>query len=149
MKVLGKVVSVLWFFTGILFVLFVQSVAILMILFSDIPGMLKSGFSNGTVGFIFIFITNIPLALTGWIPVLRKCYYKLPWLYPLVTINSYNLMILSIAEEILSKGFSVISTPRHVITVILMIIEIVGLRLLMSWYLKKNPLVLKKYDRIE
>jgi lysylphosphatidylglycerol synthetase-like protein (DUF2156 family) len=120
-----------------------------MILFSDIMGMIKSGFSSSTVGFVFLFLVGFVFWITGLVPAFRKCYYKLPWLYPLSMIMTMHLVILSIAEEILAKGFQVISTPRHVAAIVIMIVQVVGCRLIMCIYLKKNPMILHKYDRVE
>ena len=59
------------------------------------------------------------------------------------------LFILSVAETIINKGYTVMSTPRHVISIIIMIIQLVVCRVIMCWYLKKHSMVLKKYTRIE
>jgi hypothetical protein len=60
-----------------------------------------------------------------------------------------HLGILAIAESILAKGFEVISTPRHIAAIIVMIIQVIVCRVIMCIYLKKNPMVLHKYDRVE
>ena len=120
-----------------------------MIIFMDIIGPIKSGFSSTTIGFIVLFIAGLVFALTGWIPAFRKCYYKLPWLYPTCMILTIHLFILSVAETIIYKGYTVISTPRHIAAVIIMIIQLIVCRAIMCWYLKKHPMVLKKYTQIE
>ena len=124
-------------------------VVILMILFSDIIVMLESGFSTYTIGFVILMLAGLIFGLTGLIPAFRRCYYKLPWLYPLSIIMIMHLAILSIAETILATGYSVISTPRHIAAIIIMIVQIIVCRAIMCIYLKKNPMVLHKYDRIE
>lgn len=91
----------------------------------------------------------IVLALTGGVPAFRKCFYKLPWLYPLSMIFTMHLVILSIAEAILSKGFEVISQQRHLVTVLIMVVQVIVCRVLMCIYLKKHSMVLHKYDRVE
>lgn len=149
MKGLSNLFAIIWFFGVLLWTLFFGTIFILMIFFSDIVGMLKSGFSTSTIGFAFCFLTGLIFAITGWVPAFRKCYYKLPWLYPYSMIMTMHLFILSIAEAILAKGFSVISTPRHVAAIIIMIIQIIVCRAVMCIYLKKYPMVLHKYDRVE
>lgn len=145
---ISNILAVVWFFGVLLWTVLFEAIVLLMIFFSDILGMLKSGFSTSTVGLVFCFVAGLVLAITGWVPAFRRCYYKLPWLYPFSMIITMDLLIVSIAEEILAKGFSVISTPRHVVTIILMIVQIVVCRLAMCWYLKKNPMILHKYDRV-
>lgn len=149
MKVLSNLFAIIWFFGVLLWTLFLGTIAILMILFSDIVGMLKSGFSTSTIGFVFCFLAGLILAITGWVPAFRKCYYKLPWLYPYSMMMMMHLVILSIAEAILAKGFSVISTPRHVAAIIIMVIQIIVCRAVMCVYLKKYPMVLCKDDSVE
>ena len=148
-NVISNILALLWFFGVLLGTLFFTFIFILMIFFGNIMGMLKSGFSTTTEGFIFLMITSMIFGITGLVPAFRRCYYKLPWLYPLSVILTMHLTILSIAESILAKGFSVISTPRHSAAIIIMIVQLVVCRAIMCIYLKKNPMVLHKYDRID
>ena len=148
-NIISNILACLWFFGVLLETLLFMFVVILMIFFSDIIGMLKSGFSTSTIGFIFLMLAGLIFGLTGLIPAFRRCYYKLPWLYPLSMIMTMHLAILSIAEAILATGFSVISTPRHIAAIIIMIVQIIVCRVVMCIYLKKNPMVLHKYDRID
>ena len=149
MKVLSNLFAIIWFFGVLLWTLFFGTIAIPMIFFSNIVGMLKSGFSTLTMGWAFCFLAALIFAITGWVPAFRKCYYKLPWLYPYSMMMTMHLFILSIAETILAKGFSVISTPRHIATIIIMVIQIIVCRAIMCIYLKKHPMVLCKHDRVE
>ena len=139
----------IWFFGVLLGTILVMVLGFLGIIFGDIVVMLKSGFSSTTIGFIFLFLSGIVFAITGWVPAFRRCYYKIPWLYPLCMILTMNLFIVSLAETILFKGFQVINTPRHIVTIIIMVVQIIACRLLMCFYLKKNPMILHKYDRDE
>lgn len=148
-KVLSDFFAILWFFGVLLQTLFFIAVAILMIVFGDIVGMLKSGFSASTVGFVFCFMAGLIFAITGWVPAFRKCYYKLPWLYPLSMILTMHLFILSIAETILAKGYETMNPANHVIALVIMIIQLIVCRVAMCIYLKKYPMVLKKYDRVQ
>jgi hypothetical protein len=148
-NIISNLFAVIWFFGVLIWTVLLLFFVNLMILFSDIMGMIKSGFSSSTVGFVFLFLVGFVFWITGLVPAFRKCYYKLPWLYPLSMIMTMHLVILSIAEEILAKGFQVISTPRHVAAIVIMIVQVVGCRLIMCIYLKKNPMILHKYDRVE
>lgn len=148
-NIISNLFAVLWFFGVLIWTVLLLFFVNLMILFSDIMGMLKSGFSSSTMGLVFLFMVGLVFGITGLVPAFRKCYYKLPWLYPLSIIMTMHLVILSIAEEILAKGFQVISTPRHVAAIVIMIVQVVGCRLIMCIYLKKNPMILHKYDSVE
>ena len=148
-RFLSNLLAILWFFGVIIWVLLFVALVDIMIIFMDILGPIQSGFSTTTIGFIVLFVAGFAFALTGWIPPFRKCYYKLPWLYPTSMILTMHLFILSVAETIINKGYTVMSMPRHVISIIIMIIQLVVCRVIMCWYLKKHPMVLKKYTRIE
>lgn len=148
-RIIGNIFAVLWFFGVMIWVILFVALVDIMIIFMDIIGPIKSGFSSTTIGFIVLYIAGLVFALTGWIPAFRKCYYKLPWLYPTCMILTMHLFILSVAETIIYKGYMVISTPRHIAAVIIMIIQLIVCRAVMCWYLKKHPMVLKKYTQIE
>lgn len=148
-RFLSNLLAILWFFGVTIWVLLFVALVDIMIIFMDILGPIQSGFSTTTIGFIVLFVAGFAFALTGWIPPFRKCYYKLPWLYPASMILTMHLFILSVAETIINKGYTVMSTPRHVISIIIMIIQLVVCRVIMCWYLKKHSMVLKKYTRIE
>ena len=110
--------------------------------------MLTSGLRSQLDSF-FSFFAGLIFSITGWVPAFRRCYYKLPWLYPLCMMLTMHLFILSIAEVILAKGFAVMNELRHTITIIIMIVQIIACRALMCWYLRKNPMIIRKYDRVE
>lgn len=145
-NIISSIFAILWFFGVLLGTMFFGIFALIAIFFINIVGMLKSGFPTQTVGFIFCFLAALVFSITGWVPALRKCYYKLPWLYPLCMMMTMHLFILSIAEVILAKGFSVINTPRHIAAVVIMIIQLIICRISMCIYFKKNPMVLHKYE---
>lgn len=140
--------AVLWFFCVLLPVI-LGGLRITALILFNIVEMLKSGFWTIHGGLGLCAIIGMVFAFTGLIPTLRKCYYKLPWLYPLSMMMTMDILILAIAEEILAIGFSVISSPRHLITTIIMIIQITVCRMLMCVYLKKHPLFFQKYDQVE
>lgn len=146
LRVLGNITATAWFFVVLLWTVLLHVLVNIMVLFMDIIGPIRSGFATSTVGFAMLFMVGIIYAITGWVPAFRKCYYKLPWLYPTTTILSMQLLILSIAELIISKGYSTMSTTTHVISVIVMIIQVVVCRAFMCWYLDRNPMILRKYS---
>ncbi len=148
-KMISNFFAIIWFFGVIVCALLLAIIILLGVFFMDIMAMLRTGFSTSTVGFVFCFLFGLVLAITGWVPVFRKCYYKLPWLYPFSMMIMMHLFILSLAETILAKGFSVMNPTRHMIAIILMVVQIIVCRLAMCWYLRKYPMVLHKYDRIE
>ncbi len=143
-NILSNIFAFLWFFGVLGWVVLLMLIAVPMIFFMDIIGMINTGFATSTIGFAFVFMAGFVLAITGWVPAFRRCYIKLPWLYPLSSILMVHLVILSIAEEILAKGYAVINTSRHTIAIILMIVQIILCRIAMCVYFKKKPLIMKK-----
>ena len=148
-NLISNILAILWFFGVLIWTVLFLFIVNILIFLVNIVRMLKTGFPTSTVGFAFLFIACFVFAITGWVPAFRRCYYKLPWLYPLSMMLTMHLVILSIAETILAKGFEVISTPRHVVTIIIMIIQVIVCRVFMCIYLKKNSMVLHKYDRVK
>lgn len=144
-----NILAILWFFGVLIWEVLFLFVVNIMLFFSNIVGMLKSGFATSTIGFMCLFMAGLIFAITGFVPAFRRCYYKLPWLYPLSMMLTMHLTILSIVEAIIAKGFQVISTPRHVVAIIIAIIVVIVCRVFMCIYLKKNPMILHKYDRVE
>ncbi|MCL2154090.1 MAG: hypothetical protein FWH53_00340 [Leptospirales bacterium] len=106
----------------------------LLIIFNDIEAVLISGFSTSGSSADSIWIFAIPIAVSLLIPVFRKMYYKLPWLFPYVKIFYINVVIMGIALMILNYGYKVQNETRHTIFFILMLLEIVIGRILMSIY---------------
>jgi len=146
---ISNILAILWFFGVMLGTLVMLFFFNIMIFFMDIVGPIRSGFASSTIGFAMVFVAGLVFAITGLVPVFRRCYYKLPWLYPLSMILTMDLVILSISESIIHYGYLVMNTQRHIISVIIMIIQMVVCRLAMCAYLKKKPMVLKKYLTIE
>lgn len=138
--------AIIWFFGVLLGTIVFLFFCMLMVAFTSIRVMLESGFSTPAMGVVFCFMGSLIFAITGWVPAFRRCYYKLPWLYPLTTIMMMDFFILAIAEVIVSQGFSVVDETRHTMTVVIMLIQIIACRAAMSIYIKKNPLLLHKYD---
>ncbi|RKM55455.1 hypothetical protein D6853_07785 [Butyrivibrio sp. X503] len=140
--------AIIWFF-GVLLWTIIYGFSLAFIMTSDIFVMLKTGYAVTTVGVIFCSISGSIFAITGIIPAFRKCFYKLPWLYPLIMMLTMHLSILTIAEERLAKGFTVVNGPSHELAILMMIVQIVLCRGAMCFYLNKNPMALRKYDNVE
>ena len=138
-KVLSYVVSILWF---ALIVLPWSVLALLMLfsLFSDTKVILVSGFSIGNTGISFIFISSLIFSITMLVPWFRKCYKKLPWLYVYHVMIIIDMLIVVIGNTILNYGYEVQSSKRHIMFIILMIIQLVVCRLAMCIYFKFKPL---------
>ena len=145
---LANIVSTIWFVIVIVGTILLELLTILIIV-SNLHVMLKNGVSTGSVGLTICFVVGGIYGLTGVIPFLRRSYYKFPWLYPFCTMLTMDLFIVSIAEEVLSKSFSVMNPARQSAGIVLAIILVVILRVLMCVYLKFKPMVLHKYDCIE
>lgn len=146
---IANIIAALWFFGVLIWALLFGVFALIMIPFYDIAEMISSGYPKSTEGLIFCFLLGIIFSLTGLVPVLRKAYYKLPWLYPFTMMLFMDLFILSIAEMILAKGFAIDSRFHHVMAIIVMSIQIIACRIAMSKYLKRYPLLIHKYERLE
>lgn len=140
-RIVSNVLAVIWFLGVFVELLLFNALSILMIVFARIVGTIQTGYGTSLGGFVVCFLAGTLLAITGWVPAFRKCYYKLPWLYPLSMIMTMHLVILSIAEAILSKGFSVVDASRHQSAVIIMVIQLIVCRAVMCIYLRKFPMV--------
>ena len=149
LDIIADIIAIIWFIGVMLITLFFEMFMIFGVLFFDIIPMLKNGMPTTAIGFLVCFLVGIVYFVTGIIPVFRRCYYRFPWLYPLCMITTLHLYLLSIAELILAKGFSVLSTPRHVLTIVIMIVFVVAFRVVMCIYLKKRPLYLRKNENAD
>ena len=109
-------------------------------LLTDISTIIKSGFATQTIGFIFLVIFGLVFGITMLVPAFRKCFRKLPWLYPYITILMADVTILSIGIELLNYGYQVQSDSRHTLFLWLMIAVIVVLRVAMCIYFHKKPM---------
>lgn len=140
-RILSNVLAVIWFFGVLVELLLFNALSILILVFDRIVGTIQTGYGTSPSGFVVCFLAGTLLAITGWVPAFRKCYYKLPWLYPLSMIMTMHLVIISIAEAILLKGFLVVNASRHLSAVIIMVIQLIVCRAAMCIYLKKYPMV--------
>jgi len=147
-NVISNIVSVLWFFGVILWTLLIM-IFVFLIVIGDIKRTITTGFSSSAIGGMYMLLFGIVFFITGVVPPFRRCFYKYPWLHPFVTIYMMDLGILSLVESIIVKGYEVMSTPRHVISIILALAVLIGGRLLMCLYLKKRPVAINRNYRMQ
>lgn len=110
-----------------------------MMLFTDIHTIRESGFSTSNVGVALIGMLGLFIGLSLLIPSIRKMYYKLPWLFPLVKILFVDVIIVGIAVSILNYGYEIRNTTRHNVFYILMIGQIIISRIAMCIYFNRRP----------
>ncbi|WP_027406095.1 hypothetical protein [Anaerovibrio sp. RM50] len=145
-KILKNFITFSWLlFLGLVLVL--AGFSTLMLVFHDIPGMIRTGFAGTTAGFSIFGTLSFVVMITGFVPLFRRCYYIFPWLYPFTTMLMINLFIAALAEFILGQGFSVTDSQRYEITICLMIIMVIICRFIMSLYFKIRPIVYQRDDR--
>lgn len=118
---------------------------LLIILLADVMAFMNagviitSGFANqglmAVVGACTLFI-----APSFLIPGLRRMYYRLPWLEPLIVFIVTDSMILCIGYEILNYGYKVVDPGHHTLFTILAIVWLIGARIVQCLVLKKRPI---------
>lgn len=136
---ISNIAAVLWFFGVLLWALLMLPL-VMMILPTDISTILKSGFSTQTIGYIFLAGFGLIFAITMLVPAFRKCFHKLPWLYPYITTLMADFTIIHIGIELLNYGYQVQSDSRHTLFLWLMISVMVVLRVVMCIYFHKKPM---------
>ena len=138
-KWISNILSVLWFFGVLVWMLLILPFAILM-LPMDISTILESGFSTQTIGFTILLVLGLVFSITMFVPAFRKCFDKLPWLFPYIIILTADVTILSIGIEILNFGYQTQNDSRHTIFLVIMILQIVLCRIAMCIYCHKKPI---------
>lgn len=138
-KWISNILSILWFFGVLVWMLLILPFAILM-LPMDISTILESGFSTQTIGFTILLVLGLAFSITMFVPAFRKCFDKLPWLFPYIVILTADVTILSIGIEILNFGYQTQSDSRHTIFLVIMILQLVLCRIAMCIYCHKKPL---------
>lgn len=142
---ISNIAAILWFFGVLIWMLLMLPITILM-LPSDITSILESGFGTQPIGFTFLLMFGLIFGITMLVPAFRKCFYKLPWLYPYITILTADITILAIGIEILNYGYQVQSDSRHTIFLILMIAQIVVCRIALCIFCHKKPMRIARED---
>ena len=138
-KWISNILSVLWFFGVLVWMLLILPFAILM-LPMDISTILESGFSTQTIGFIILLVLGLVFSITMFVPAFRKCFDKLPWLFPYIIILTADVTILSIGIEILNFGYQTQNDSRHTLFLVIMMLQIVLCRIAMCIYCHKKPI---------
>ena len=146
---IGNLFAIGWFIHAVLMAILLGIIVSILVAAGSIAIIRDGVVSMAPIGLTILIPLTFVFALTGWIPWFRKCYYKLPWLYPLHVMLVMNLLLLSVVELILYKGLSTMSTLHHVVTAIIAIAVFVLGRWWICRYLAKHPKVIHKYDRID
>lgn len=135
---LGNTMAFLYFIFIMIWILLLLAL-VPFTLFMDIQTIRESGFSTTDFGMTFMAVFGLFIGISLILPMLRKMYYKLPWLLSYVKILYCNLVIMSVATYILNYGYEVQNSKRHMIFFILMIAQIVICRIGMCIYFNKRP----------
>lgn len=101
--------------------------------------IISSGFSNTSVMMI-VGACTLFIAPSFLIPGLRRMYYRLPWLEPLIVFIVTDSMILCTGYEILNFGYQVVDPGRHALFAILAIAWLIAARIIQCFILKKRPI---------
>ena len=75
-----------------------------------------------------------------FVPAFRKCFDKLPWLFPYIIILTADVTILSIGIEILNFGYQTQNDSRHTLFLVIMILQMILCRIAMCIYCHKKPI---------
>ena len=142
---ISNIAAVLWFFGAVIWMLLMLFIALIM-LPNDIASIINSGFGIESIGFTLLLIFSFIFGITMLVPGFRICFRKLPWLYPYITILSANLTIVAIGIQILNYGYQVQSDTRHMLFLVLMIVQIIVCRLAMCIFCHKKPIRIARED---
>lgn len=143
MKSILSFISTILSFVSFLYILFCVLLISLMILMSisNISTVLESGFATAGDSLTILAIMCFLTAITFFFPPARNTYHYFPWLFPLVKILLVNLTIMSIAIGILNYGYQVKNDARHIMFIILMVLQLIISRALVSVYFSKKKLI--------
>ena len=142
---ISNIAAVLWFFGVLIWMLLMIPITLIM-LPSDITSIMDSGFGTQPIGFTFLLVFGLVFGITMLVPAFRKCFRKLPWLYPYITILTADVAILSIGIELLDYGYQVQSDSRHTLFLVLMIVQIAVCRVAMCILCHKKPMRIARED---
>lgn len=134
---LGNAAAVIYFFV-VMLILMLMLIIVPFILISEISTIREVGFATSTIGTTFIGVFGIFIGISLLVPVFRKMYYKLPWMFPFVKILFFDVVVLSIGVMILNFGYEVQSESRHTLFFILMLIQLILCRAAMCIYFSKK-----------
>ena len=118
---------------------------VLFLILADIASLLGittilasefSNTSNATILWPCIFI----ISLSFMIPGLRRMYYRLPWLEPLIIMLAVDSVLIVCAYEIFNYGYQTVSAGRHVAFTVLAIAWLIIGRFAQCFYFSKRPI---------
>lgn len=133
-----NIIAIIWFFVGLaVWVLFMPFVFLLIIV--NMRSIIITGFSTQSIGLTLFALLSFSVGLTMLIPVFRRCFDILPWLYPYLLTSLLNMLILSVGIEILNYGYRGMGEQRHAVYTVLMIFELIVCRGVMCVYFWKRP----------
>ena len=101
--------------------------------------VLSSGFSNTSVMHV-VGLCAFFISPSFIIPGLRRMYYRLPWLEPLIKYLLIDSAILCLGYEILNYGFQVVDPGRHTLFIGLAVAWLIGARLVQCTLMTKKPI---------
>ena len=142
---IANLAAILWFF-GVLIWVLLTLPFVMIIVSGDMISLVRNGFSTSNASFDFLFVYGLVFGITMLVPAFRRCFRKLPWLYPYITILSADITFLSVAIAILNFGFTVQNDTRHIIFIILAVLQIVVCRLAMCFYCHRKPVKIARED---
>lgn len=105
---------------------------------SNIGTVISSGFSGPDIAMNFIRVMALFIGISMLVPPLREMYSIFPWIFYFVKVIFADLVIFCIALTILNYGFEIQSQSRHILFIIIMIVQIIVCRIIMCLYLKKR-----------
>lgn len=142
---ISNIAAILWFL-GVLIWMLLTVLLLLFILPNDITVIVESGFATQPTGLAFCGMFALIFGITMLVPAFRKCFYKLPWLYPYIMILTADIAIIAIGIEILNYGYQTQNDTRHTLFYILMIVQMVVCRILLCILCHKKPMKIARED---
>ena len=144
-RVISNFVAAFWFFYMVIWMALALPFVTIE-LSKDIKTIVKCGFSMTSEGVILLMIFGFVFGITMLVPVFRKCFHVLPWLYPYITILTADFTILAIGIEILNYGYQVQSDARHTFFFWLMIAQMVVCRIVLCIFCNKKTMRIERED---
>lgn len=130
------VFAALWF-SVVLFPTVIFGAFMFLVILIKIVEMYSTGCSSKAVGMEFFLLFSVVFFITNLF--FRRSYEFLDKLYPFSIFALCDFFIVSVSEVIMSYGYEVMDTTRHVLTIIAIILQILLCRIIMGFYFKKHP----------